>query len=246
MSAAATNAGVLNAGELLRVAGLSVRVGERSILHAADLSLRIGEWKALIGPNGAGKSTLLKALATLSPYSGSVTYKGRAVSDDPLTYRRELGVVLHEPLLYGELTAFENLVFYARLYGLENPRRAAAEGLEAVGLAAYAHEPAGRFSRGMIQRLALARALLHEPKLLLLDEPLSGIDARGENLILELFRRAKERGIAALWVTHRWRRAWEVVDEVVEMQRGRIVGAVRTAKARPDQWAPAFVEEEPR
>lgn len=230
---------------LLAVSGLSVRVGGRTILEPIDLTLGAGEWKAIVGPNGAGKSTLLKAVAALVPHGGAVVYRGRRISDDPLTYRAELGVLLHEPMLYDELTALENLVYYARLYGLKDPRVAAREKLELVGLALYAHEPVGRFSRGMVQRLALARALLHEPKLLLLDEPLTGIDAKGESLVLRLFRQAKERGAAALWVTHRWQKAWEIVDEVVEMQRGRIVSATPTRGRRADEWIPAFVDEPP-
>jgi len=233
----------MSAGALLEALGLSVQAGGRTLVHPTHLALRPGQWKALVGPNGAGKTTLLKALATLVPYTGTVRYRGCDVREKPLAYRRALGVVLHEPLLYGELTALENLVFYARLYGLAAPRAAAREKLAAVGLEAYAHEPVSRFSRGMIQRLALARALLHRPELLLLDEPLSGIDARGEGLILNLFREAKERGIAALWVTHRWRRAWDVVDEVVEMQRGTLLGAVPTAGRRPEEWTPSFAEE---
>lgn len=230
-------------GELLEARGLEVHANGRTILFPTDLTLGAGEWKAVIGPNGAGKSTLLKAIATLSPSKGVIRYRGRLILERPLDYRRELGVLLHEPLLYKELTARENLVFYARLYGLARPDEAAWRQLEAVGLAAYAHELVGRFSRGMTQRLALARAMVHGPKLLLLDEPLSGLDARGEASILQLFRRAKEQGIAALWVTHRWRRAWEIVDEIVEVERGRIGGVTRTAGIDPEGWRPAFLEE---
>lgn len=233
-------------GDLLEVSGLAVEAGGRTILHPTDLNLGAGEWKAIVGPNGAGKSTLLKALATLVPYRGSIRYRGRPISEDPLGYRSELGVVLHEPLLYRELSAWENLLFYARLYGVAEPRASAQRALAEVGLSVYAQEPVGRFSRGMIQRLALARAMLHQPRLLLLDEPLSGIDARGEEEILRLFRRAKEAQVAALWVTHRWRVAWEIVDEIVELERGAVRRITRTAEADRESWEPSYLEEEAR
>lgn len=232
-------------GKLLEVKGLEVQASGRTILFPTDLTLEAGEWKAVIGPNGAGKSTLLKAIATLMPAKGVVRYRGASIDEKPLMYRRDLGVLLHESLLYKELTARENLVFYARLYGVENAEQAVRRQLEAVGLSAYAHEPVGRFSRGMTQRLALARALLHGPRLLLLDEPLSGLDARAEQAILDTFRRAKDAGIAALWVTHRWRQAWRLVDEIVEVRQGRISAVTRTAEADPECWEPAFVKGGP-
>lgn len=229
--------------ELLKVEGLEVKANGRTILFPTDLTLGEGEWKAVIGPNGAGKSTLLKAVATLMPARGTIRFRGKPISESPLDYRRELGVLLHESLLYKELTARENLVFYARLYGVDRPEEAARRQLEAVGLEVYSHEPVARFSRGMTQRLALARAMLHGPKLMLLDEPLSGLDARGESAILDLFRRAKQEGIAALWVTHHWRRAWEVVDEIVEVRQGRISSITPSAEADPEVWEPAFLKE---
>lgn len=231
------------AGDLLVVSGLEVEANGRTILFPTDLTLQAGEWKAIVGPNGAGKSTLLKALATLAPCRGIIRYRGRPISKAPLTYRRDLGVVLHEPLLYKELSARENLVFYARLYGVTQPEEAAQRELEAVGLGLYAHEPVGRFSRGMTQRLALARAMLHQPRLLLLDEPLSGIDVRGESEILDRFRRAKAAGVAGLWVTHRWQRAWEIADEILEVERGTIRNVTRPREADRQSWVPGYLKE---
>lgn len=223
---------------LLALRSLAVDAGRRRLVHPVDLSLRPGEWKAVVGPNGTGKSTLLKAVAGLIPFAGEVYVRGAKASEDPAGFRRQIGVVLHEPLIYREMTALENLLFYARLYGLDRARERALEGLEAVGLGPYRFEIAGRFSRGMMQRLAVARALLHEPQLLLLDEPLTGIDAGGEEELLALFRAAKERGAAALWVTHRWERAWELVDEFLDLDGGRIVRATRTAGRSRESWRP--------
>lgn len=228
---------------LLTVRSLAVDAGRRRLVHSIDFELEAGEWKALVGPNGAGKTTLLKAVAGLVPFEGEVLIRGAKVASDPVGFRRQIGVVMHEPLVYREMSAYENLLFYARLYGLDRPGERAAEGLAAVGLGPYRHEAVGRFSRGMLQRLAVARALLHEPSLLLLDEPLSGVDAAGEKELLALFRSAKERGAAALWVTHRWERAWALVDELLELQAGRLVRATRTAGEAREAWRPLHAGE---
>lgn len=219
--------------------GISVTSGRRTILRTTDFELKPGEWKALVGPNGAGKSTLLKALALLTPFQGMLYYRGEPVRKVEAAYRRDLGVVLHEALVYRGLTARENLMLYADLYDLERAEDVVAAQLEAVNLATFADELVGRFSRGMLQRLALARALLHRPSVLLLDEPLTGIDEGGAEEAIAIFAAEKRRGVAALWVTHRWERAWDVVDEVVEIRGGRLLGSVRTDQVDRERWAPA-------
>ena len=229
---------------VLAARGLSVASGRRTIVHPADFSLGPGEWKALVGPNGAGKSTFLKALALLAPFKGALFYRGKPVAEAAVAYRRRVGVVLHEPLVYAGLTARENLILYADLYGIDRASDAVSEQLEAVGLARFADEPVRRFSRGMLQRLAVARALLHGPELLLLDEPLTGIDDQGVREAIEIFAAAKRRGVAALWVTHRWDRAWDVVDEVVQMSGGRLRPGVRTSDVDRAAWTPDHVGSE--
>lgn len=227
---------------LLELRQLRVDVGRRTLVHATDLSLAQGEWKAIVGANGAGKSSLLKAVATLIPSAGEVLFERRPVNETGANFRSAIGLLLHEPLLYGDLSALENLILFARLYGVPQPAERAAQQLERVGLSAYADQPVRKFSRGMVQRLSLGRALMHEPKLLLLDEPLAGIDAAGIDRVLTLFRRVKEEGIAALWVTHRWDRAWPIVDEVLEMKRGRIHRRTQTAATTLAQWQPEHAE----
>ena len=223
---------------MLVARGLSVSAGRRTILWPTDFELRPGEWKALVGPNGAGKSTLLKALALLVPFQGALYFMGDPVRKVESAYRRELGVVLHEPLVYRGLSAWENLMLYADLYDLDGAEEAVRAQLEAVDLATFAHEPVGRYSRGMLQRLALARALLHRPRVLLLDEPITGIDDRGIEDAIAIFAAAKRQGVSALWVTHRWDRAWSVVDEVVQIKGGRLHGSVRTDEVEKARWSP--------
>lgn len=217
---------------------MSVRVGRRSLVRPTDFTLNAGEWRALIGPNGAGKSTLVRALATLMPSEGVLRFEGQDVRRDSRRYRRILGAILHEPMLYREMTASENLELFAKLYQVPDRDRQVTFRLEQVGLVDYAKEPVCRFSRGMLQRLCVARALLHRPRFLLLDEPLEGIDATGAEALKALFLQAKQEGVAALWVTHNWQRAWSVVDEVWEMRQGAILNRITTSQASPDTWRP--------
>jgi heme ABC exporter ATP-binding subunit CcmA len=159
--------------------GAGRRYGERAALRDVSLELAAGQTLAVFGPNGAGKTTLLRMLATLlRPHAGEVRVLGRALPDDGYAVRGRIGFLGHDPLLYRELSGRENLRFHARLHGLPAPQAAerVQAVLEAVGMQARADDPVAELSRGMVQRLAIARAVLHEPELLLLDEPLANLD----------------------------------------------------------------------
>jgi heme exporter protein A len=169
----------------LEVEGLARRFGERAAL--SELSLTLGEGRTLVvfGPNGAGKTTLLRVLATLlRPHAGRVRVLGHALPDEAWALRGRVGLLGHEPLLYRELTARENLSFHARLHGVTRER--VDQVLEAVAMSRRAHEPLRTLSRGMVQRVAVARAVLHEPELLLLDEPYSNLDPAALELVAPL------------------------------------------------------------
>jgi heme exporter protein A len=196
--------------------------GRQRALHPVDLTLRAGEAVALLGPNGAGKSTLVGILATLIPPSaGAVTYGGHEADGDT---RRAIGVIAHESLCYGDLTGRENVRFFAQLYGVERPAERADELLERVGLTNEAGERAARtYSRGMLQRLALARALVHRPRLLLADEPFTGLDRAGVELLGKLLAEERASGAMVLVVTHDFDAVAGVADRVVVLARGRIV-----------------------
>jgi heme exporter protein A len=162
--------------------GLTRRYGERVALDGVTLSLPAGATLVVFGPNGAGKSTLLRVLATLlRPHAGAARVLGHALPEEGWAVRGRLGLLAHEPLLYRDLTARENLRFHARLHDVA-PARAEAL-LERVGLAARADEKVHTFSRGMVQRLAVCRAVLHEPELLLLDEPRANLDPAAAALV---------------------------------------------------------------
>jgi heme exporter protein A len=208
-----------------------------------DLTLAPGEAVALLGPNGAGKSTLLAILATLvAPSSGEVRYDGRAADEQ---VRRAIGVVAHESLCYGDLSGRENIEFFARLYGVAAPAARARALLERMGLAAEAAErPARTYSRGMLQRLALARALVHAPSLLLLDEPFTGLDRSGAEFLTTLLAEERTRGALLLVVTHDFEAVAPLADRVLVLHRGKIahdapVPAARTSAALAEVYRAA-------
>ncbi|MDP1849117.1 MAG: heme ABC exporter ATP-binding protein CcmA [Solirubrobacteraceae bacterium] len=159
----------------IELRGAGRRYGERAALRDVTLELEAGRTLVVFGPNGAGKTTLLRMLATLlRPHAGEVRVLGRPLPDDGYAVRGRIGFLGHEAMLYRELSGRENLRFYARLYGVAPAR--VEEVLAAVGMSARADDPVAELSRGMVQRLAIARAVLHEPALLLLDEPLANLD----------------------------------------------------------------------
>jgi heme exporter protein A len=166
----------------LEVAGLARHYGEREALSDVSLTLASGQTLVVFGPNGAGKTTLLRVLATLlRPHAGEVRVLGEQLPNDAWAVRGRIGLLGHEPLLYRELTARENLRFHARLHGVAEER--VAELLCAVQLDDRADEPLRTLSRGMVQRVAVARAVLHDPELLLLDEPRSNLDPAAVELV---------------------------------------------------------------
>lgn len=195
------------------------------------------------GPNGAGKSTLLKIIAGLTPPSyGDITFDGRTAAIWGPRLRAAFGVLLHESLLYDELTVLENLVFAARLYGVADATDRAREMVRRMGLSLVAGEPARRLSRGMSQRLSLGRALIHEPSVLLLDEPYAGLDARWTEQLTELLAEQRASGTALVLVVHEWRQAWPVADEVVVLLRGRLALRRKVAEYDPAAFATDYYD----
>jgi heme ABC exporter ATP-binding subunit CcmA len=207
---------------LLDARGLQRSFGRVRILHGLDLSLKPGEALAVIGPNGAGKTTLLRLLAGLMrPSSGEVRILGQPLGREVDSARRVLGVLLHQSLLYDDLTLLENLTFAARLYALDQPGAVAAAALEAAGLADRAGELPRRLSRGLLQRAAIARALLHSPRLLLLDEPFTGLDATAAARLRSDLQARLIQGHAMVIVTHHLAEVWDLASRVAVLVAGR-------------------------
>jgi heme exporter protein A len=180
------------AAPAIELAGLTRRYGERVALRDVTLSLPAGATLVVFGPNGAGKSTLLRVLSTLlRPHAGVARVLGRSLPDEGWAVRGRLGLLGHAPLLYRDLTGRENLVFHARLHGVALDR--ADELLERVGLTARAGDKVHTYSRGMVQRLAVCRAVLHDPEVLLLDEPRANLDPAARELVEPLIGAASGR-----------------------------------------------------
>jgi heme exporter protein A len=213
----------------LAVRRLTKRFGRSTALREVDLEIERGRRHVLFGRNGAGKSTLLAVAATLlRPTSGEVFYDGLASDDVGDEIRRRIGLVAHQSLLYPDLTAFENLEFYRRLYG---SAQSADEALLWADLDLRRQSPVRSLSRGMVQRLALARALLHQPSLLLLDEPYTGLDeAAAERLTRRL--RELDPGTTVLLATHDVERGVAIADRISVMEAGRIAFDATGASAR--------------
>jgi heme exporter protein A len=225
--------------EALAIDGLVRRFGEREAIAGISATLQANETLAVLGPNGAGKTTLLRVLATLlRPHAGGVRVLGSELPRGAHAVRPQVGLVAHEPLLYRELTGRENLEFYARLYGVDEPSSRVGELLETTGLTSRADEPVRSLSRGMVQRLAICRAVLHRPALLLLDEPRAGLDPEAADLVEPLIGRAC--GCTRVLVTHDVERSLLEADRILGLVNGRVVLAGSASDLSAQQLAALY------
>jgi ABC-type multidrug transport system ATPase subunit len=201
--------------------GVTRAWGPIRALRGVDLTLERGEVLLLLGPNGAGKSTLLRSVAGLiRPSAGTIRILGRTLAPDDPAARRPIGLLSHQSLLYDDLTVLENLMLAARLYGLADPRELAENALRDQGLIDRRHDRPRSLSRGLLQRAAIARALIHEPALLLLDEPFTGLDAVAADRLRELLAVQLRTGRTMVLVTHFAGEAWELATRVGVLARG--------------------------
>jgi heme exporter protein A len=217
--------------ESVTVDDVSRHYGRRRAVSRVSFVASRGTIVGLLGPNGAGKSTLLAMLATLlRPSAGSIRYGALETADASPNLRARIGVLGHDLFLYPELTARENLAFFAALYGSRDAHGAAQAALERAGLADRGDDPVTEFSRGMRQRVALERALIHEPRLLLLDEPFTGLDEASASALVARLRGLRESGAVIVLATHDLDVAEGLLDEAVFLRDGRMVQSL----ARPE------------
>jgi ABC-type multidrug transport system ATPase subunit len=209
--------------EIVRLADVSRHFGRRRALGKVSLAVHAGEIVGLLGPNGAGKSTLIGLLATLvAPSSGDILYGDRPARSWGPELRQQIGLLAHELHLYTELTARQNLAFFARLYGLD-PAGAVDAALARADLSDRANDDVSGFSRGMRQRLALERALLHRPRLVLFDEPFTGLDDRAVSLVSDRLRALASAGAIVVLATHDLDLADGLVTRVALIRDGRLL-----------------------
>jgi heme exporter protein A len=211
---------------MIEVRKLVKRFGMKTVLRGVDFEVPQGEFVALLGPNGAGKTTFLRILASLSrPSLGEVEVAGHRLPQQAAAVRARLGVVSHVPLLYGDLTAEENLRFYRRLYGLARLGERVTEVLQMVGLESRRRDLVRTFSRGMQQRLAIGRAVLHDPDVMLLDEPHTGLDQDASFMLDGVLRSVAAQGRTVVMTSHDLVRAQELATRFDILSRGLIVAS---------------------
>jgi len=215
---------------LIAVSNLYKRYDRKSVLKGVDLAVGEGQVMALLGANGAGKTTLMRIVAGLvKPDRGEVTLSGVSVGKAGVELRRYIGLVSHLPLLYDNLSGWENLIFFARMYDMQAPEERIEAVLRAVDLWQRRRDLVRTYSRGMIQRLAIGRAILHDPPVLLLDEPDTGLDQSSSQMLHELIRRLGATSRAILLSTHNLDRALEWADSICLLSDGKIVHQAATA-----------------
>ena len=216
---------------------VSRHFGRRRAVSRVSFVAASGSIIGLLGPNGAGKSTLLAMLATLlRPSAGSIRYGEMPAADAPPELRGRIGVLGHDLFLYPELTAHENLAFFAGLYGLRDADGTARAAMARAGLADRGDDLVSGFSRGMRQRVALERALIHDPRLVLLDEPFTGLDQASTSALVERLRGLRASGAAIVLATHDLDIAEGLLDEALFLRDGRVV----YARSRPDDLRAAY------
>lgn len=206
------------------VQGLTRSFGQHKALRGIDLKVEPEECLVVFGPNGAGKTTLVKILATIMrASSGRILVAGLDLKADAEDIRRRIGVVTHQTFLYSNLTAYENLEFYSRLYDVPARRERIEEVVSQVGMTSRLHDRVGTLSRGMQQRISIARAVLHKPDIMLLDEPEAGLDQEAVSLLWKILRTGGEGRRTMLLTTHSLERGLELCDRFVILDRGSIV-----------------------
>jgi len=228
---------------MIRIEKLRKHFGSQRVLRGVNLHVAEGEFYGLVGPNGAGKTTLLRTVATLQkPTSGEISIGGWQLPQHAANVRRHIGLVSHHALLYGDMSAAENLSFFARLYQLDRREERVDQGLRLVGLSARRRDKVRTFSRGMVQRLTIARATLHEPDVLLLDEPYTGLDQDASALLDRLLNQQSQDGRTILMITHNLDKGIGLCNKVAVLARGKIAATVSRGEVDSAEFAALYAQ----
>jgi heme exporter protein A len=220
---------------VIRVRKLIKRFGPKTVLNQLSLEVADGEFVAILGPNGAGKTTLLRILSSLSkPTYGEISIAGFNLPSQSANVRQRLGVVSHLPLLYGDLTAAENLIFYGRMFAVSSLAERIDQVLKLVGLSHRSGDLVRTFSRGMQQRLAIGRAVLHDPEVLLLDEPHTGLDQDACDMLDEVLKEVAIQGRTVLMTSHDFVRVQNLANRFDVLSRGKIVSTIKSDQLSQD------------
>lgn len=207
----------------IEVKGLTKSFGVHSVLRGLDFRVEVGEAAVIFGPNGAGKTTLIKILATImNPSSGDISFGGLSLKDNAEEIRRQVGVVTHQPFLYGDLSVNENLTFFSRMYDVPQAKERIREVVALVGMSRRLHDRVRELSHGMKQRIAIARAILHRPSIMLLDEPETGLDQQAVASFWQTMRCDGEIKRTVVLTTHNLERGLELGDHLVILAKGKI------------------------
>jgi heme exporter protein A len=222
---------------MIHIKGLIKNYGLNPVLRGVDLQVEAGNFVALVGPNGAGKTTIMRIVSTLlRPTAGEVTIGGWPLTTHAHKVRRHIGLVSHQPMVYGDLSAAENLTFFARLYQLDKQEERITRALKNVGLFARQRDAVRTFSRGMLQRLTIARATLHEPEVLLLDEPYTGLDQDASRLLDDLLGQEMENGRTILMITHDLVHGLHLCRRIAILNKGRIVSEISSREVNSAEF----------
>ncbi len=209
---------------VIEVQGLTKSFGNHLALRGIDLEVKQGESVVILGPNGAGKTTLIKVLATImNPSSGRVLVDGLNLKNNAESIRRKIGVVTHQTFLYSNLTAYENLEFYSRMYDVPGVKERIHEVVAMVGMTSRLDDRVGTLSRGMQQRLSIARSLLHKPAIMLLDEPEMGLDQQAVSMLWETLPTEGGEKRTIILTTHNLERGLELGERLLILDNGKIV-----------------------
>jgi len=227
----------------IEVRHLRKAFGTLKAVDGIDFELKQGEFLTVFGPNGAGKTTLIKILAGLTrPSSGTAKVAGFDVAEGHPEMRKEIGIISHATALYADLTPLENLIFFARMHGLKQPEDRALKVIEEVGLSPRRNDRIRTFSRGMLQRLSIARAVLHDPAILFLDEPFTGLDLHATNVLKEHLQRLHDRHRTILMTTHDISCGLEMCDKVALQVQGKFAFLENITDIDKDQFESIYFD----